>query len=287
MQEQRRFLVVDDQPEIGRLVEAAYSTEPDVAIDTALTAGQAWERFSVVPYDLMLVDVRLPDGDGLELVKRCRAVKPGMKVVVMTGDSGPAATVESVRGKAQGFLSKPFTVPEMKAALTAALESPGASDDIELISATENWIAFRVRCRLAVADRLLHVIRGIEADVPPVQLEEIATAFREILLNAIEHGGGGNPQKKVYVACVRARHSLIYYVRDPGRGFSLEGLSHAAISNAPGEVIGHAEIRQKQGLRPGGFGILMASNLVDELLYNQKGNEVILIKYLKPGGEAG
>ena len=43
----------------------------------------------------------------------------------------------------------------------------------------------------------------------------------------------------------------------------------------------HTEVREQMGLRPGGFGILMTRQLVDELLYNEAGNEVLLIKYLR------
>ena len=49
----------------------------------------------------------------------------------------------------------------------------------------------------------------------------------------------------------------------------------------PDEPARHLEIRAEQGVRPGGFGILLTRNLVDELIYSEKGNEVLFIKYLK------
>jgi hypothetical protein len=71
-------------------------------------------------------------------------------------------------------------------------------------------------------------------------------------------------------------------VKDPGEGFSLEEARHAAIANPPSDPIRHVAIREKLGLRPGGFGILVTQNIIDELIYGEKGNEVVLIKYLKP-----
>jgi anti-sigma regulatory factor (Ser/Thr protein kinase) len=44
----------------------------------------------------------------------------------------------------------------------------------------------------------------------------------------------------------------------------------------------HATVRDEQAMRPGGFGILLAKKLVDELIYNEKSNEVVLVKYLNP-----
>ena len=70
------------------------------------------------------------------------------------------------------------------------------------------------------------------------------------------------------------------HIHDPGSGFSLDFLPHAAISNPDGSPIRHVEIRAEQGQRPGGFGILMSRNLVDDLLYNERGNAVLFVKYL-------
>jgi two-component system, OmpR family, response regulator len=53
------------------------------------------------------------------------------------------------------------------------------------------------------------------------------------------------------------------------------------VSNPLGSPIDHVEVRQQQGMRPGGFGIFMTRQLVDEMIYNEKGNEVLLIKYLE------
>ncbi|MGD0165563.1 MAG: histidine kinase, partial [Candidatus Sulfotelmatobacter sp.] len=64
-------------------------------------------------------------------------------------------------------------------------------------------------------------------------------------------------------------------------GFSLGAPPHAAISNPDGSPVKHLEYREEQGQRPGGFGILMSRHLVDELLYNERGNAVLAVKYLK------
>jgi anti-sigma regulatory factor (Ser/Thr protein kinase) len=73
---------------------------------------------------------------------------------------------------------------------------------------------------------------------------------------------------------------IIYYVRDPGKGFSFDALPHSALSNPPSDPAHHLTYRVEHGMRPGGFGILLATELVDELIYNEKGNEVLLVKYL-------
>jgi anti-sigma regulatory factor (Ser/Thr protein kinase) len=109
--------------------------------------------------------------------------------------------------------------------------------------------------------------------------EALITAFREILLNAMEHGAGFNPEQVVEVSAVRSERAIVYYFGDPGPGFNRESLPHAAISDTPENPIGHLEYREAHGMRPGGFGIMLTKQLVDEVIHDEPGNEVLLIKH--------
>ena len=60
----------------------------------------------------------------------------------------------------------------------------------------------------------------------------------------------------------------------------MEEIKHAAVANPPDDPLRHQAYRDAKGLRAGGFGVLLARHLVDELIYGEKGNEVLLIKYL-------
>ena len=99
-------------------------------------------------------------------------------------------------------------------------------------------------------------------------------------MNAIEHGAHFDPSQHVEIAYLRTKYAVACRVKDPGQGFSLEELRHAAIANPPDDALLHLEERKKQGLRPEGFGILLAMHAVDEVIYGESGNDVILIKYL-------
>jgi hypothetical protein len=76
---------------------------------------------------------------------------------------------------------------------------------------------------------------------------------------------------------------LLYRIADPGQGFKINELPHAAIGQSPDDPIKHMQIREEKGIRPGGFGLLMVRNSVDELIYNEKRNEVVFVKYLGDG----
>jgi DNA-binding response OmpR family regulator len=278
----KRILIVDDDPDIHQLLAEALQAS-NRHIDSAADGLQGLARVQAAPYDLVITDVTMPGLSGLELLEQIHKIRPATRVVVMTVASTPEDVIRALREQAFTYLSKPFTIPEVSHLVDTALESTPSDDDIEVLSAQPHWLSVRLRCKAETADRILHFLREIAIDLPPNERENIATAFREILSNAIEHGGDSDPNKHVFITYVRGERALFYYVRDPGKGFSFEDIPHAAVSNPTDSPTDHVEVRQRRGMRPGGFGIFMTRQLVDEMIYNEKGNEVLLIKYLEQG----
>ena len=133
---------------------------------------------------------------------------------------------------------------------------------------------------VAAVPILQRLLIQLKADLPEDTREAMAYAFREMLNNAIEHGGKLDPTKSVEVLCVRMKHAIIYWIKDPGEGFDPAKLEHAAVNNPVGDPFRHVGIRDEKGLRAGGFGILMTDQLVDELVYNEQRNELMFVKYL-------
>jgi anti-sigma regulatory factor (Ser/Thr protein kinase) len=117
-------------------------------------------------------------------------------------------------------------------------------------------------------------------DLPAEEKELVAGALRELLMNAIEHGGKFDAQQFVELSYLRTKRAVACRVKDPGEGFAFDEIQHAAVSNPPDDPLRHLNYRDAESLRPGGFGILVSQNMVDELYYNDKGNEVVMIKYV-------
>lgn len=275
----KRILIVDDDPDVHGLLRAALDA-PDRRIDSAYDGRTGLRLIENAPYDLVLTDLNMPGLDGMKLTEHIHEVRPEARVVMMTVANTPENIVRAIRERAFSYFSKPFTVNAVAEMVERALSGSDAEDDIQVLSARAHWLGLRLRCKLETAGRIVQFIRELGMDLPEAEQEQVATAFREILMNAIEHGGGGDPDKKVAITYVRTKRAALYYVRDPGKGFSFDRLPHAAVSNPEELPVEHAEIREKLGMRPGGFGILMTRQLVDELIYNEHGNEVLLIKYL-------
>jgi CheY-like chemotaxis protein/anti-sigma regulatory factor (Ser/Thr protein kinase) len=276
----KRILIVDDDRDVHQLLVAAIAS-PDRLIDNAYDGLEGLRLVEAAPYDLVLTDVNMPKLDGMALLERIRGTRPDTKVLVMTVANTPENVIRAIREQAFAYFSKPFTLNSVEEMVTHALaDSRFEPGDIEVLSARPNWLELRFRCKLETGDRILHFLREMHTGLPLSEEENIATAFREILFNAIEHGGGSDPAKTVTISYVRAEKAILYRVRDPGKGFSFEKLSHAAVSNPLDSPLEHARVREELGLRPGGFGIFMTREIVDELIYNEAGNEALLIKYL-------
>ena len=157
-----------------------------------------------------------------------------------------------------------------------------AAHTIETLSLAPNWVSLRVPCQIENVDAVLEMLEPREVQLDSKKHDEMCTAVREVLMNAIEHGGGGDPNLSVELTCIKTHDSVMVWVRDPGSGFRTENMKHAAIGNPPdGTNLEHAEIREAQGMRPGGFGIFMARRMVDDLIYNAAGNEVLIVKSMK------
>jgi anti-sigma regulatory factor (Ser/Thr protein kinase) len=199
----------------------------------------------------------------------------------MTADDTSATLLEAVKRQAYRYIRKPFAPKEIVEIVDRAMSrSSSAGLPIEVVSATKHWLEMIAPCTLETADRLQSFVMHLEADLPEQIRESVAHAFRELLTNAIEWGGKLDPNRKVRISCVRTKRMLLYRIADPGEGFDLEKLRHAAIANPASDPLRHIDVREESGLRPGGYGLAMTRSLVDELVYNEARNEVICVKYL-------
>ena len=114
-----RILVVEDKASLRALVVRLLAAhEVDAAAD--VSEGSALVAANV--YDLLLTDVRLPDGDGFSLLQRCREVNPGMEVILMTAFASVEAAVKAVKAGAYDYVAKPFEPDELVLKIERALE---------------------------------------------------------------------------------------------------------------------------------------------------------------------
>jgi DNA-binding response OmpR family regulator len=231
------------------------------------------------PVDLLVTDIMMPGMSGIELLERARKIRPDLRAIVMTGHKTSEAVIGAMRNQACEFLEKPFHIEELVEAVRHVM-SREIGLQIEVISDRPDWIELRVPCDLNAVEPIQRFLSHLHEHISKETREAVGAVFRELLNNAIEHGGKCDPSKRVEIKYIHLKRAILYSIKDPGEGFNIEDIEHAAFANPPGEPTRHMERRQELGLRPGGFGIMLASQVIDELVYNEKHNELIFVKYI-------
>lgn len=274
----RTALLVGGDPNIDeqlrRIFEPGLWTVQHASDNTAALAMAMVKNF-----DLILTSDETSGKEDVELLRKLRRTRPHTRLIILAEESTPGDIIASMREHAFSYFSKPFSPDALAVMIRRAIEEPCWDDGIDVLSATPEWIRLLARCDLKTADRVLQFFDEI-AELPNPERSSVGMAFREMLTNAIEHGGRLDPTQQVEISYLRARHMVTCQISDPGQGFTLDEIPHAAIANPSEDPLRHIEYREACGMRPGGFGVLVTQRLVDELVYSEKGNEVILVKYI-------
>ena len=115
-----RVLVVDDEATIRDLLSKTLALA-EYDVDLAPDGRTALERLRIIPYDLLITDLKMPGVDGLTVIREARRLKADLPVIIITGYSNEASAIEAVNLGVSGYLTKPFRVPRVLAAASKAL----------------------------------------------------------------------------------------------------------------------------------------------------------------------
>ncbi len=276
--DQKTALVVASGGDVDELLTNVLASD-GWTIHPAADNQHALALATTEPFDLIVTGRKMLGQEDVELLRKIRSARAHVRLIILTDRFTPGDVISAMREGAFSYFSAPFDASELAEMVRAAMASPCWDDGIEVFSATPAWVRLAARCDISTANRLVQFLRGVRnPDVP----EGVISAFKEVLLNAMEYGANFDPSQHVEISFIRARRVVACRVKDPGHGFSLQELRHAALNNPADDMLSHIAVREAQGLRPGGFGLLLAKKLVDELIYSEQGNEVLLVKYVDP-----
>jgi two-component system response regulator PilR (NtrC family) len=185
----KRVLVVDDEPSM-REVLSIMLTKEGYEVVAADSRAQAAAVLAKAPADLVITDIRLPDGDGIEILRHVKAASPETAVVVMTAYGTTETAVAALKLGAHDYLTKPFDVDELKIVVRGALEAQRLTEENLRLKA-------ELRSRHGL-DRIIGVSRAMASVFDLVQ--SVAATSSTVLITG-ESGTG-----KELVA--RAIHTL-------------------------------------------------------------------------------
>jgi len=271
----KRILVADDDSETRKSLTEILRAEK-FAVSTAANGRAALNKLRKMHFDLALLDVCMPQMSGLDVLKALHGKKSLPRVLVITPKDGQSGTIHE---HALQCVSKPADRETLIKLVREYLEKKTSVPPIEVLSARPEWVELLVPCSLEAAGLLEAFITQLNIGLRDEVRASAGQAFHELLMNAIEWGGKLNAKRRVRVSYLHGKRMLMYRIADPGRGFKFAGLSHAAVAHTD-EPTRHGRIRERKGLRPGGFGLVLVKANADELLYNEAQNEVVFVKYL-------
>jgi anti-sigma regulatory factor (Ser/Thr protein kinase)/CheY-like chemotaxis protein len=280
-------LIINSGAELNELLTRVLSRD-HWSIEHAANNEEALELAQRDAFDLIITGRKTRGPEDVEFLRKLRGSRPHVRMIILADEWTPGDVLTAVREGAFSYFCAPFDPDTLAETVRAAMDEPCWDDGIEVLSATPEWVRLMARCDVETANRLVLFLQNVrDPNIPEEDRAALVTAFREILLNAMEHGGHFDRSQHVEISFVKARRAVICRVKDPGNGFSQDELRHAVNAKTPEDLFSHVTVREEQGMRPGGFGLLMARKLVDELIYSEQGNEVVLVKYLdKPAKTA-
>ena len=270
----RTVLIVDDERDTNDILASLVQARDFDPIQLFAGSQVAAAVREHAP-SFILLDLMLPDLDGFAIcdqLKRNRETNL-IPIIMVTALHDANHRAAGVRVGANGYLTKPFTPEQLFGEIDRALawrhehESRG----------THGEINFDVRSEVTYLQQVNDLLADLFAHTPLTdrQIKDLRQAVMEMGGNAIEWGHRKNADLVLQITYRIDPEAVTLIIRDQGPGFNPTKIPHAASDEDP---IGHLDVRNELGIREGGFGIMLAKGLVDEFRYNDRGNEVTLIK---------
>jgi DNA-binding response OmpR family regulator len=275
-------LIVEDHPEQAGLVSRIlrlrdFSSMIAADGETALVLAQKH-----MP-DVVLLDLMLPDINGFDVCRRLRTDRATMlvPVVMLTALDDRQHRVHGFRVGANAYVTKPYGIQELFDAIAAARAWRAGMENGDM----QGEIHVELNSEITLLQELNDFLMTLCQSTPFAddQVMQLRQAVREMAQNAIEWGNRHQSDQLVRITYRVFEDRVEIVIADEGPGFNRADLPHAA---QPDDPFSHLDVRDKLGLRAGGFGLMISRGMVDEMRYHDAGNEVTLIKRFRRDGEA-
>lgn len=267
-------LIIEDSPDQAKMVAdlVAYRGFDPVIAETG-SEGLRLARWN--PPTLILLDLMLPDTDGFEVCRRLRS-DPSTRttpVVMVTALESPPYRQRGYRVGANAYVTKPFGAEVLFDALRTAMQW---REDLDR-GKVQGEIQVELNSESTLLPEVNEFLTGLCRETPlaPEQIAQLRQAIMELGQNAIEWGNRHRVEDLVVITYRAYEDRIEVVIRDQGSGFDPTSLAHAAKADDP---VAHMDVRERLGLREGGFGMMISRGMLDELRYNSCGNEVTLVK---------
>ena len=272
-------LIVEDEPDQAAM--ACHFVRLRGYRPTIAETGEEGLRLarSLSP-EVIFLDVMLPDTDGFDVCLRLRGDPSTRRtpIVMVTAMDDPPYRRRGYRVGANAYVTKPYGPEDLYLALDQALRWKADLDR----GRVQGEIVIEVPSESPLLLEVNEFLTGVCRETPlgSDQIGQLRQSVMEMGQNAIEWGNRHRAEAVVTITYRTYEDRVEVVIRDQGGGFDRDNLPHAA---SPDDPMAHMDVREKLGLREGGFGLMISRGMLDELRYNSRGNEVTLVKRFATG----
>ena len=267
-------MVVEDEPVMNDLI-AEILRFHGFQVASTLNGEDALEACREQLPAAMLLDIMLPGISGYEVCREMKAARRTnlVPIIMLTSLDRRDDHVHGIRVGADAYVTKPFEPDTLIEELRGTIDRVGQ----RLSGGLRGYIELKFQSDIRYLEEVNDLLLGLYAHspLPEKDVEQIRYCLIELGRNAIEWGSRDNVDLLIQVEYTLTESDLTLVIRDQGQGFDLANLPHAAIDS---DAMTQAAVREKLGMREGGFGILLSRKFMDEVRYNETGNEVTVVK---------
>lgn len=196
-----RILIVDDEPDIRELLEITLG-RMSLATNSAADLVSARQLLSTEHFNLCLTDMRLPDGDGIELVEYIQKKHKQMPVAVITAHGTTESAIKALKSGAFDFVSKPIDLQKLRDLVNAALRLPQQKEDGALVKPpTESRIGPSITGQSPRVVELREQIAKLARSQAPVYISGESGSGKELAARAIHQNSSRSAAPFIAVNC--------------------------------------------------------------------------------------
>jgi two-component system response regulator AtoC len=207
----RSVLVVDDEPDIRDLLTDLL-TEEGYAVGTAESAATATVAIEKELPDLVMMDVQLPDQDGIALLKQLKRDHSELEIIVMTAFGGSSTAIKAMEHGAYDYVTKPFEIDDLIATLKRVFEHADMSHEVSALRLELGKSAAERERIVGASKPMMEVFKLIgkvaSADATVLITGESGTG-KELIAEALHRASKRNPHPLVKVSCAALPESLL------------------------------------------------------------------------------
>ncbi|MHC4887132.1 MAG: response regulator [Planctomycetota bacterium] len=281
--ELKRILVVDDEPHIRKVVSDVLRKDESYTVEVAADGEDAIEMLKGNDYacDLVITDMMMPKVSGYELICHLQEAAPRICSIVLTAHRNDQNVLRCLDAGAIDYLVKPISVPKLQETVRRGLERQerfqGDQNEFAVTQEMQGWVELTAPSDFEYVERFQKFTAQLgNTPLADDEREDLRVAIDELGQNAIEWGNRDDRNKQIRLSYCIFHDRIVFKVIDEGEGFEPENLRDPSV-----DPLQHIMARMAEGKRAGGYGVYITGQLMDEVVYNEKGNCVILTKLLK------